>query len=362
MHVHFIGEPDDGMSISSHHARALADWGVEVSFDDGQTDPRRHARRADVIHVVIDAPTDALLLRRLALLRLRGKAIVRYWSGRDVLWAKYDPASRVFARALVRLGAVQLARTPPLVEELARIGVAAQAGPVVSVHLENTSLPEPLPATFTVLCSLPTARREFCGGKWVDGLIRRLPQVRFLILGDSAGDYSPFRNVESLGTTDDIARTIKRSTVVLQPRMDGVLSRLSLEALCHGRHVIATHSTPHTQYAGSLEAFLASIRALERDADFNLAGREYVCREYALPQTARRLLGIIQDHADPQSGGGRRGRWRTVLMALGGAAGLSRSSSAPPDPQFLPTEAAAFVALLEGSGGRVTDQPAEAMP
>jgi hypothetical protein len=347
MRVHFIGERDDGISVSSHHARALAGTGVTTSFDREDSSRPDPARAADVVHLVTGEQTDSALLRRLAILRLAGIPLVRYWTGRNVLWARFHAASRRFALALTRLGAVQVARTSELVEELSRIAIPAAVGPVVSMHIADTCEPEPLPETFTVLCCLPHERRDYCGGKWVDSLIRLLPHVRFLVVDDRSSDYSACSNVESLGFVDDIVRTIKRSTAVLQARMDGVLSRLSLEALCCGRHVIATHPTPHCQYAASLEAFASSIRALERESDFNLAGREYVCREFGRPQMTDRLLHILHACADPENGAGRRGaRVRAVLTALGGCGPGRPAAFARPDPRQLPAEAAAFAALL----------------
>ncbi len=348
MRVHFVGEADDGISVSSHHARALSAAGVETSFDSPDPAQMRPLRQADVIHVVTHEQTDAGLVRRLAAARLVGVPIVRFWTGRDLLWAKHHPASRAVAHALTRLGTVQLARTQTLADELARLGIPAAVGPVLGPHISSALDPRPLPEPFTALCSLPTERREFCGGKWIDVLIRRLPGVRFLILADEGTDYRAVKNVESLGTVPDVTRTIERSAVVLQPRMDGMLSRLSLEALCRGRHVIATHPLPHCEYAGSLEAFTLAIRKLERSTDFNLAGREYVCREYSQPEMVRRMLEILSPSSDEDGplGGGWGRAWRGALAALCQPGLWSSAKFARPDLDSLPPEASAFRALL----------------
>jgi len=344
MHVHFVGEPDDGITVSSHHARALAERGVEVSIDGSET---ASSPKPDVIHLVTYGQRNYRLLRSLVAARLAGVPLLRYWTGRDVLWAKVHSASRAFAHAVVRLGAVQLARTQALVDDLARIGVPASPGPMLSLHVFNTYQPEPLPGVFTVLCHLPTERRDFCGGRWVDTLIRRMPSVRFLILGDAATDYGAFRNVESLGVVDDVSRAIQRSTVTIVPRLDGVLSRLALETLCQGRHAVTTCPAPHCGYAESIEGFVRTIRTFERDVDFNLDGREYVCREYGKPQATRQLFQALEGCLERgQLGLQLKGGWRGAMMALCNPGIFGRKSFALPDPDSLPEEATAFHALL----------------
>lgn len=346
MHVHFVGEGDDGQSVSSHHARALAVAGVEVSFD-GASHP---TSPFDIVHLRIDAPSDWRLLRRLATWRLGGTAILRYWSGRDVFWAEHHAASRRFAHALTRMGAVQLARSEDLVKRLARLAVAAQAGPMLSLHVYNTCEPEPLPPIFTLLCHLPTSRREFSGGAWIDELIRRLPSVRFLILGDEGTDYRRSRNVESLGFVADVNRAIQRSTAVVQARVDATPSRLSMEALCHGRHVIATHATPHVQFGGSFEACFQAVRAVEREADFNLEGREYVCREFGRPQGVERLLAALEEAAQVGAWAGLARGPRGALLALCDPAVLGAGRIRMPSLIEVPEDADVFRSLLSGAG------------
>jgi len=344
MHVRFVGELDDGISVSSHHARALAECGVEVSFERKETSS---PGKADVIHLVSYGQRDYRFLRSMVAARLAGVPIVRYWTGRDVLWAKFHAPSRAFAHAIQRLGAAQLARTPTLVVDLARMGIQASVGPVLSLHVFNTHKPEPLPGVFTVLCHLPTARRDFCGGRWVDTLIRRLPTVRFLILADAATDYSAFRNVDSLGVVDDVTRAIQRSTVTIVPRVDGVLSRLSLETLCQGRHSITTCPAAHCGYAESIEGFSKAIRVLDRDADFNLDGREYVCKEYGKPQSANRLIQVLEGCLTRRRLGLQvKCGWRGAMMALCNPGIFGRKCFALPDPDSLPEEASAFHALV----------------
>ena len=207
MHVHFVGENDDGISVSSHHARALAEAGVETSFDDAGQARDSFARSADAVHLVSYEQMDNSLLRRVAGIRASGVPIARFWTGRDVLWAQFHEGTRLIAAALARLGVVQLCRTPAMVHELAALHIDASQGPLLSLNVTSKQQPEPLPARFSALCYLPSRHRDLYGGPLVDSLIRLMTDVRFLVLGDTRTDYSAAGNVESLGFVEDISRS-----------------------------------------------------------------------------------------------------------------------------------------------------------
>ena len=347
MHVHFVGEADDGLSVSSHHARALARAGVEVSFGaDGVVD-RSTIKTTDVVHLVTQEQRDNRLFRSLVGARAAGLPVVRFWTGRDVIWARHHEPTLQIARDLATLGTVQLARTPELVADLADLEITASVGPVLSMNLSDTASPQPLPKHFTVLCYLPSRERAYHGGAWVDALIHWLPNVRFLILGDSDTDYSAQKNVESLGFVGDVARTIQRSTVTIVPRIDGILSRLTLETLSHGRHAITTHPWPHCEHADSVDAFLSTIRHLSRDPQFNLVGREAVCRDYDRKVSLAAMLQLLEECGDPSSPAGKlRGGWLGVAARLRRSGILRSEVFDLPEPDDLPPEASALRVLL----------------
>lgn len=347
MHIRFVGEADDGISVSSHHARALAQSGATVTFDTGSASGAESGPRPDVIHLVTFEQRNNALLRRLVAARMGGAAIVRYWPGRDVLWAKYHEPTRDFARSLVQLGAVQVCRTAALAEELAECGVAATPIPVVSAYLSSVVQPRAIPSAFTVLSYLPRDRRGFHGGAIVEALVRRLPAMRFLILGETGEKFAGLRNAESLGVIEDSARAIQRATVVIDTRMDGALSRLTLEAMCHGRHVVSGYPLPHGHIARTVDEFAAALRSLRREAAFHLAGREYVCCEHDQHGAVGALRRIIEDVLEPG---------RLTLAFAGGVRGAAAMLRNPhllgqrcfplPDGETLPPEAGPLRALL----------------
>lgn len=350
MHVHFVGEHDDSISVSSHHARALCEVGYDVSFAPPHGPDHGDLQTVDAVHVVTREQLSTRLFRRLAAARVAGIPMVRFWTGRDVLWAQHHAPTRSIGVALQKLGVVQRCRTDQGVEDLASLGVDAAIGPIVNPNLSDRAQPEPLPTHFTALCYLPSRRRAFCGGELIDRMIRALPDVRFLILGDSGTDYGASKNVESLGLIEDIARAILRSTVVLQPRLDGVLSRLSLEALSHGRHVIGRRAWACCHCAETPADFVQKMRELKHSPSFNLDGREHVCAKYEKRAAVGELCALLREITN------RRFSRRRILGGWLGVAAILRSSHLLTDREFSPPAVEdlgesdhAFAALLDCS-------------
>jgi|CXWL01.1.fsa_nt_gi hypothetical protein len=348
MHVHFIGEFDDGISVSSHHARALTTSGVSVSFENGDVSSENDRPRPDIIHLVTFEQSSNALLRQLVAARVAGVPIVRYWIGRDYLWAKHHAPSQEFARAMTRMGALQLCRSPELAEQLGALGVAAKVLPVISSNISSNARPQGLPKSFTALCYLPIERREFHGGSVIDELVGRLPSVRFLILGGGGASLADQPNAEWLRDCTDSIRAIQRSTVVLDARVDAGLSRLVLEALCHGRHVITGYHLPHAHVAHSTEKFVAALRALRDEANYNLDGRSYVDREHEHHTATKALRRELEDAIQP----GRlnlvlEGGFRGAATTLQNLHLLSHRNFPLPDADRLPAEAYALGCLLQ---------------
>jgi hypothetical protein len=171
--------------------------------------------------------------------------------------------------------------------------------------------------------------------------------MRFLILGETEEKFSGLRNVESLGVIEDSVRAIQRATVVIDARQDGALSRLTLEAICHGRHVVSGHPFPHGRLARTVDEFAAALRSLRSEATFNLAGREYVCCEYDQHEAVGSLRRILEDAVEPG---------RLNLAFAGGVRGAAAMLRNPhllgqrcfplPDGESLPPEAGPLRALL----------------
>jgi|GEM_PF-2746957 len=339
MRIHFVGEPDDQVSITSQHARALAAAGVDVTFDSTDSPRRSMYRQCDVIHLVSYETRDFSLLRRIRWARAGGVVVLRYWTGLDVLWAACHHPTRRFAQALVDLGVVQLAPNKTMADRLARIGISASVQRPASPSVSTATQPRPLPNEFTLACYLPSRNRELYGGSLIDGLIRRLPGVRFLILGDTATDFSSCRNVESLGFVNDVHRVLHRCTAVLQVRLFHGASRLVFEAMSLGRHVISSTPMPHAQHAVTEAQVVRAVRALRSEPRFNLEGREHIGMEYDYSDLIASLRRRMEQALQP----GRvalavRGRMHAASLTLRMPALLSRRRFELPRPHELDTD------------------------
>lgn len=340
MRVLFLGEPDDGISLSSHHARLLGESGIDVAFATNDKSWRSQCRSVGVIHLVTSEQRDNTLLRRLVAARGSGVAILRYWTGVDLLWARHHAPTRRFAHALGQLGTMQLVTSEDLIEGLRAVGVTAKRGPIASPNISSTVQPQAFPEKFTVLCHLPTSRRAFCGGEIVDSLIKSVPEARFLILGDADTDYRDRTNVESLGMADDVTRTIQRATLTIHPIAFGGVSRLVLESLGHGRGAISTVLSPHVLHAISAQDFKKTIKSQYLDARFDLEGREYACREYDKRACLRELISLLDHCLDEAMSGSRlRCHYLAAGVRMRHPGLLSRKPFPWIDPAELPPEA-----------------------
>jgi hypothetical protein len=112
------------------------------------------------------------------------------------------------------------------------------------------------------------------------------------------------------------------------------VSRLVIEALSHGRHVITNCDFPHALRAESIDDYVNAIRALGREASFNLAGREYVGKMHdrIAADVGCRRLAVLESPTGQGVRGGIAGQPRS-----GPLADPSRAR-----PETLPAEAAAF--------------------
>lgn len=350
MRVLFAGELDDGISVSSHHARLLAQAGIEVAFDEPDRPWREVGRGVEVLHVVTGLQSDNGLLRRVLAARAGRVGIIRFWTGLDALWARVHGPTRRFAQVLDQLGAIQLTPTQELAEGLRRIGVSARPGVIASMHISSMEHPQPLPAQLTVLCRLPADRREFFGGHVVDALVRRFRVARFLILGDDPDRYRGIDNVEVAPFVEDVSRTIQRASVLVLPVRWACRSRLMLEALSHGRHVVGGPVCPHARAAHAVEDYAAALRDLLPDPPFNLAGREDACRLHdramTLPSLHRELTRCLDESM--------RGPWLAAKVAMRNPGVYGRRTYDPPSADALPPDLGFLRLLLPR---RVTPAP-----
>jgi len=248
---------------------------------------------------------------------MMGVGIVRTWVGSDCLWAMHHRPTRQFAHDLVRLGALQLTVADHLSQELAPLGLRTTTVPVIAPGLLEERPPPPWPERFTVLCYLPGRRRDFYGGPIVDALIEALPDVMFVVLGDTATDYQPHPNVISIHRSDHVSAVLARCSVLVRPTRHDGMPRMVLEALSMARPVIASHAFPHCHRARSAGDYLAALRAIRQDPRMNLEGCRFVRSEYGVERTSRFFLERLTACLGTGRADRRRvGRRQAVRLAL----------------------------------------------
>jgi hypothetical protein len=240
---------------------------------------------------------------RLLRVRLRRSAACYYWLGTDVFNLLEDARAGHLRAAAVRAARddLHLAVAPWLVEELETVGLHATLAGFPESHRVPDTL-APLPEAFSVLTYVPDARFAFYGGPIVLAAARRLPGVRFEIVGGTGeGVAAPPANVRWRGWVADMASVYDAATVVVRvPRHDGLGSTV-VEGLMHARHVVYTYDVPFTtrvdpESPDALAAALDSLEGRHRRGELvlNTAGRDYAIEAFDQATLTARLRALVQ--------------------------------------------------------------------
>lgn len=237
---------------------------------------------------------------------LRNAVPCHYWLGSDVLETIEEARAGTLRWAALRgtRDDLHLADAPWLVSELESVGIHAVNAHVPVPHRAPSS-PPALPAEFSVLTYLATNRFEFYGGDAILEAARRLPDVRFDVVGTTGAPYrqSP-PNVRWHGWVTDMPRYYADTTVVVRiPRHDG-LGETVVEGLLNARHVLYTHEVPfvRTVWPATPEALVAALAALRDDhlaerLEANLAGRAYALEAFDEARLAGQLAALVRERA-----------------------------------------------------------------
>jgi hypothetical protein len=225
------------------------------------------------------------LLRR----TLPDAAPCHYWLGTDVLETVKETHAGTIRRASVSSARddLHLAVAPWLTSELESVGVHATTALLPPPNRAPPVAP-PLPAEFSVLTYLPGARFGFYGGDAILTAARRLPEVRFDIIGDrgEASRTAPV-NVHYHGWVADMSQRYANTAVVVRiPEHDG-FGNTVIEGLLHARHVIYTYEVPFVQRlwpatAEALATAISDLRGAQAAGRLqpNLDGRRFALEEF----------------------------------------------------------------------------------
>ena len=231
-----------------------------------------------------------------------GAVRCHYWFGTDVLnTVQGAQAGALRWRALLSTrDDLHIAVTPWLAAELATVGLTAYTAHL-PVKYQSPETAPALPAEFSVLTYLPADRFGFYGGETIIEAARRLPHVRFDVVG-YRGRLAPAApaNVLWHGWVN-MAEFYANATVIARiPRHDG-LGGTAVEGLLNARHVLYTYDLPfvrHLQPATVevLVAVLAELRDLH-DAGglgLNSAGRAYALEAFDQAKMLDDLATLIR--------------------------------------------------------------------
>lgn len=221
------------------------------------------------------------------LLRLcnRRAAGVFYWLGTDVLNTTRDfQAGKLrgwcFRRAKKDF---HVADAPWLAEELGEMGIKAVSKTLTLPPLISGHPPE-LPDRFSVLTYIPDFRSRFYGGECIYEAARRLPEIRFDVVG-GLGDWVPqhLDNLVFHGWQTDMHRFYCDATVLVRLVEHDGTGLTAIEALSLGRHVIYSLPLPHTipVACGDGDGLVKTLSSLFRlhqhgVLHLNTAGRTYI--------------------------------------------------------------------------------------
>lgn len=248
------------------------------------------ALKADAI-VSFGGPGPNMALAEIA--RWRNIPVIVIWSGSDIPAARRDPQ---LLELIKRYRFTNVAAAPWLVDELRELGIDARYVPVTAA--DPSPLIAALPRRFSVLSYLPEPRRAFHGEKLIYSIAREFPDVPFRVVGRGSANPVAPANVEFLGHTGDVPRVIDDSTVLLRlPEHDGK-SKIVIEALARGRHVIWNHELPgvrRAQHAGEASRILRELlaEAAAGALEPNAAGYEFVSSELVRSKVAAGFENVM---------------------------------------------------------------------
>lgn len=224
--------------------------------------------------------------------RMRRVPAILHWIGSDVSSFLASPRWSKAAGPLLNLLVPRhLAEAPNLRRELRTVGIHARVQPKGMRSFDGVETP-PLPDRPCAVAMLRPDRFDFYGGNKVLEMAAAAPDIHWLVLANDGAGLPAMPNVEYLGDVEDIDAVFRRATVLVRlTRHDG-LSKMVLEALARGRHVIWSQPLPHCHRARTAAEALPQLRSIVASRHLNLRGSDYVRREFDVETHLRRLCRI----------------------------------------------------------------------
>ncbi len=227
-------------------------------------------------------------------LRMR-KHVLQCWVGTDVIVAQGSAV--VFAP--FRDNCIHLCEAEWTRDELAELGVAARVLPrfpfsdgIPSDSEISTS------GRFEILAYVGAGREDFYRLPDLIRLACEFPEVMMKACGTVPSDVLLPANLQAIGWVDDMRGLYRDCAVFIRiPQHDG-FSYSVREALSWGCEVIASYPYEYCRHAPDYGSLRDHVQALKEGFENgglrpNLAGREYVLREFDAERVFERLLPFL---------------------------------------------------------------------
>lgn len=196
------------------------------------------ANAADVVIFQNYGTLSNFLLERLAIVNILGTPLVRNWAGTDALNAISDRENEFWTVKANSFIDKNLTTTHDgIVQELHSLGLNCALLPQLieawpDESQANTFIPN------SVLAYIPSGREQFYGVHFVEAMIRKFPNINFIIVADNNHSLAHYANVKSLGWVEDFDEIWNRIGLLIRITEHDGFPRMIIEAMARGKYVI----------------------------------------------------------------------------------------------------------------------------
>lgn len=227
------------------------------------------------------------------------KPVIYHWIGTDVYRCLNDFYLKKILKKLILNTAriFNLTVNQALQEELQQIGISSEVLPLVKLNFTE-DIP-PLPEKFSILTYIPHSRWDFYNGDLVLELAKEFPEINFHLL--AAGNIpSKPENVFTYDFIDDVKQFYANANVLLRITTHDGLSKMVLEALSFGRHVLWSELFPNCYPVHDLRDCKRVINLLKENLTVNEEGKSFVELNYNPAKICNDYLSICKNVLEAQ--------------------------------------------------------------
>ena len=185
--------------------------------------------------IVVDYDITIFRIRQLALARLLGVPIIRWWVGTDVYNCIHNKELRKRNYILSKFS-LNIVVAGHLRTELKECNINSIVIP--SVTYNERIAQDELNFEKSILVYMPTNRKDFYNFTLICKLIERFSNVKFIVVADESHSLKKYSNVVSLGWVDDMSKVWPHVGCLLRLTEHDGLPRMVIQALRRCKYVI----------------------------------------------------------------------------------------------------------------------------